>query len=225
MPKSRDTWLSLAINIVIPVVILIRFSGDDYLGPVRGLIVALLFPLIYGLFSLIKNKRIDFVAIIGLIGILLTGGIGLLQLDPKWLAIKEALIPFIIAIVLLVSEKTKYPIVSKLLGQVIDIGKVEALLPPEAKVKYDRRLKITTYIIASSFLLSAVLNFSLAKLLVKSQPGTEAFNAELGRMTALSYPVIVVPSLILLVAAVVYLISGIEKITEVDVDEILRTHP
>ena len=40
--------------------------------------------------------------------------------------------------------------------------------------------------IASSFFLSAVLNYSLAKILVKSQPGTEAFNAELGRMTALS---------------------------------------
>ncbi len=35
---------------------------------------------------------------LGLISVLLTGGIGLLELDPQWLAIKEAAIPGIIGI-------------------------------------------------------------------------------------------------------------------------------
>lgn len=211
----------MAINIVIPAVILIKFSGDNYLGPVMGLVVALLFPLLYGLHSLIKTKKPDFIAIFGLVGVLLTGGIGLLQLDLKWLAIKEASIPLLIAIALLVSEKTKYPIVSRLVNQIIDKKKVAAHLSTEVKIKYDRRLKITTYIFASSFLLSAFLNYSLAKILVKSQPGTEAFNAELGRMTALSYPIIVVPSFIIMIIAIYYLLSGIDKIIDVDIDELL----
>lgn len=221
MNNQKSTWLSVAINIVIPAVILIKFSGDNYLGPVLGLVVALLFPLIYGLYTLITTRKPDFIAIVGLVGVLLTGGIGLLQLDPKWLAIKEASIPLLIAIALLVSEKTKYPLVSKLVNQVIDKEKVATALPPDAKTKYTRRLKVTTYIIASSFLLSALLNYSLARLLVKSQPGTEAFNTELGRMTALSYPIIVLPSLIILVIAIVYLLSGIDKIIDVDINKLL----
>jgi len=215
-------WLSLGINIFIPALVLMRFSTDQYLGPVRGLIVALLFPLLYGSFNLIKNKKVDFVAIIGLVGVLLTGGIGLLKLDPKWLAVKEAAIPFTIAITILISEKTKYPIVSNLVNKVIDKEKAESLIPPKFKKEYTRRLKFTTYLVASSFLLSASLNYLLAKLLVKSQPGTETFNAELGRMTVLSYPVIVIPSLIILVIAVIYLMSGIEKYTKVDLEEIIR---
>jgi intracellular septation protein A len=221
--NNRDTWLSWLISIVIPVVILIWFSGDNYLGPIRGLVAALMFPFVYGSISLVRSRRVDLIATVGLIGVLLTGGIGLLKLDPKWLAVKEASIPLLIAIIMLVSEKTRYPIVTNLLDRIINKGKVEALLQSDKlKVKYRRHLRLATYIIASSFLLSAGLNFLLAKLLVKSQPGTEAFNAELGRMTALSYPVIVVPSLIVLVAAIVYLVSGIEKMTGVEIDEIIK---
>ena len=38
---------------------------------------------------------------------------------------------------------------------------------------------------AFSFLVSAILNFGLARYIVKSQPGTEEFAAELGKMTGL----------------------------------------
>jgi hypothetical protein len=63
----------------------------------------------------------------------------------------------------------------------------------------------------------------LAKLIVKSQPGTTAFNEELGRMTALSYPVIVVPSMIIMIAALWYLFHRIKQLTDLDLEQILKT--
>jgi len=70
-------------------------------------------------------------------------------------------------------------------------------------------------------LVSAVLNFWLAIWILKSPSGTPAFNRELGKMTALSYPVIVVPSLLVMTLAVWILIRGLKKITGLQLQDIL----
>ncbi|MDE2817308.1 MAG: hypothetical protein OXK81_11510 [Chloroflexota bacterium] len=50
-PKRENPLLSILLNIVIPVIILMRFSSDEWLGPMYGLLVALAFPLAYGIFD------------------------------------------------------------------------------------------------------------------------------------------------------------------------------
>ena len=55
-----------------------------------------------------------------------------------------------------------------------------------------------------------------------SEPGTTAYTEELGRMTALSYPVIVIPSMVLLIAALWYLFSQIGKITGEDIERFIN---
>ena len=85
--------IDLLLGIVIPSIILMKFSGDNELGASTALVVALAFPLGWGLFELIKYKKFNFIALLGLISVLLTGGIALLQLDTQWLAVKEAAIP------------------------------------------------------------------------------------------------------------------------------------
>ena len=52
---------------------------------------------------------------LGLIGVLLTGGIALLPLNLKWLAIKETAIPALIGIAVLISTRTRYPLIRTLL--------------------------------------------------------------------------------------------------------------
>jgi len=90
--------IDLLVSIVIPSVILMKFSGAQDLGATRGLIVALAFPIAWGLFELIRYRKFNFIAILGIVSVLLTGGIGLLELDLKWLAIKEAAVPGVIGI-------------------------------------------------------------------------------------------------------------------------------
>ena len=62
----------------------------------------------------------------------------------------------------------------------------------------------------------------LARLIVITDPGTVAFNEELGRLTALSYPVIVIPSMAVMIAALQYLISGIKQLTGLSLSQILK---
>lgn len=222
-PKE-NTFLSIAINVLIPAIILMRFSGEEALGPVRGLIVALAFPVVYGIYDFARRRNFNLFSVLGLISVLLTGGIGLLQLDVRWLALKEAGIPLLIGLVVLGSVWTPWPLVKMLVSKAIDDEKVHAALTARGtEAAYEKRLTITTLLFAASFLLSAVLNFALVQIVVTSPPGTSAFNEELGRMTALSLPVIAVPSLIVSIGAFAYLFSGLQKLTGLDIQSIMRT--
>jgi hypothetical protein len=222
----ESVLLSLGINIAIPALILMKFSGEEALGPVGGLLVALAFPLGYGSWDFIRRREWNLISILGLISVLLTGGIGLLQLDPKWIAVKEAAVPGIIGIAVLLSLRTPFPIVRTFLynDKIIRVPEVDAALAERGnRDAFERTLVNASWMLAASFFVSSVLNYVLAKLIVKSQPGTTAFNEELGRMTALSYPVIVVPSMIIMIAALWYLFHRIRLLTDLDLEQILKT--
>ncbi len=221
--KRENPLLSIGLNVLVPVIVLMRFSGDDRLGPVYGLLVALAFPVTYGLYDFIRRRNLNFVSGLGFIGILLTGGVGLLKLDVQWIAIKEAGIPLIIGAAIVGSLRTRFQVVRKLLGQMIKLDVVEAALQEKGTVEaFEKRLVRSTYIVGASFLLSAILNYILARMIVVSPAGTTAFNEELGRMTALSFPVIAVPSVIVLTIAVMYLLNGITKLTGLEAQNVLR---
>jgi hypothetical protein len=226
-PEPRENaLLSLGINIAAPAVILMKLSGETALGPVWGLVVALLFPLSYGLVDFARRREWNIVSILGFVSILLTGGIGLMQLDPKWIAVKEAAVPAVIGIAVVLSLRTRFPIVRTFLynDKIIRIQDVdEALERRGNRQAFDRTLVHASWMLAASFFVSSVLNFVLAKWIVKSQPGTTAFNEELGRMTALSYPVIVVPSMLIMIATLWYLFHRIRRLTELDLEQILKT--
>ncbi len=222
-PSKESPLASLGLNIVVPVLVLTTLSGDDRLGPVVALVAALSFPVGYGVYDLVRRKRANFVSVLGVIGVLLTGGIGLLKLDVQWVAIKEAGVPLVIGLAILGSLRTRFPLVQKLLGQIIDMEQIEEAVSESGHaVAFQQRLKNATYIIASSFFLSAVLNYILAKLIVVSPAGTTEFNQELGRMTAISFPVIAVPSIFLLAMAMYYLLSGIAGFTGMDIQRLMR---
>ena len=114
--------------------------------------------------------------------------------------------PFVIFLFLVISAMRKKPAIGFLLNQVIDLNKISVIEKnPELKQSIQKTYTNTTYIISISFLLSSILNFSLAKILLKSPPGSSDFNHELGLLTAMSYPVIVVPCMIVLGIAFIFL--------------------
>ena len=224
-PKRENPLLSLLINIVIPVIILTRFSSADRLGPAWGLVVALAFPLVYGTYEVIRDKKYNVLSIIGVVSVLLTGALGLLQIDPQWIAIKEAAVPFIILILILGTMNSKFPIVKKLLynDTILNIDVIESKLKTKQQHKYlHKKLKTTTWLVAIAFIISTILNYMLAKILLVSEPGTEAFNQELAKMTALSFPVIALPATIMMIIALFYYIHHLRKITGLELEEIIR---
>lgn len=218
--------VDLLVSIVIPSVILMKLSGDEDLGAANALIVALAFPLGWGLFELVKYKKVNFIAILGLVSVLLTGGIGLLELDLKWLAIKEAAIPAVIGLVVLGSTFTRYPLIKTLIYNpvILNVEKINAKLEEgNLTSEFNSRLLKATYFLAGTFGFSAVMNYLLAKWVVTSPTGSTAFNEELGQMTLLSYPVIAIPSTLMMMAIFYYLWRTIHGMTGLSFEEIMVT--
>lgn len=219
--------IDLAVSIVIPSLILMKLSGEDRLGPDGALLLALVFPLGWGLYELAKNRKLNWIALLGLVSVLFTGGIGLLQLDPKWLAVKEATIPGLIGIVVLASTRTRFPLIRTLLynPRVLDVGKIHAQLERNGQTAhFETRLLRATYFLSGTFFFSSVMNYVLAKWIVISPAGSEAFNAELGRMTLLSYPMIAIPSMLMMMAIFYYLWRTIHGLTGLRLEDIIADH-
>ena len=156
--------------------------------------------------------------------ILLIGTFSLLSLDTKWIVIKEAGIPFIFGLFVIISLKTPFPVVKKLLlnDQILNLEKINLKLVENGYTdRFEKRITVSTFMLASSFFLSSFLNSLLAKMMLKSLPGTAAFNEELGLMTAYSFPVIAIPSMIIIIAIFFYLIRSITSLTELKFNEVL----
>lgn len=224
--QSHGSLLAnLGLNIIIPTVILTKLSGAEHLGPQWATVVALAFPIAYGAYDFHKTREANIFSILGVISIFLTGGISLLELDPKYIAIKEAAIPGIIGLAVLISHYTPYPLVRKLLfnEQIINVEKITQVTQERGTTaQLETRLKTTSYLVAGSFFLSSTLNYLLAKWIVVSTPGTTAYTEELGKMTALSFPVIALPSTIVMMVSLFYLFKGIEKLTGLRFEDILN---
>lgn len=222
--QKQSPFVDLIVSIVIPSVILMKFSGAENLGPVGGLIAALAFPLGWGLYELIVHKKKNFIALLGIVSVCLTGGIGLLKLDNQWLAIKEAAIPAAIGIGVLISSYTKYPLVKTLLFNptVLNVDMINSKLEEKNnKPEFDKRLMNANYLLAGTFFFSSVMNYILAKWIVVSDSGTEAFNEELGQMTLMSYPVIAIPSMLMMLGVFYYLWKTINRLSGLELEEVI----
>ncbi|MBB5321769.1 VC0807 family protein [Marinobacter oulmenensis] len=220
-------WIDLLVSIVIPSVILMKFSGDEHLGSVNALIIGLAFPLGWGLFELVRYHKKNFIALLGLISVALTGGIGLLELDAGWLAIKEAAVPAVIGLAVLVSTRTRYPLVRTLLynPSVLNVDKIHESLEENGCVdEFEDRLLKASYFFAGTFLFSSIMNYVLARWIVVSPSGTEAFNEELGQMTLVSYPMIAIPSMIMMMLIFYYLWRSIRRLTGYTLEEVMAPH-
>ena len=223
--KRPNTFLELIFNIVIPSVILMKLSGGEYLGSVNALIVALSFPLGYGLYDFIKNKSMNFISLLGFFSTLLTGGIGLFELDVEWLAIKEAAIPLTIGLVVLVSGFWGKPLIAKILLNplMFNLDLIYQSLSDHNKTnEFKAKIQWANHLLAATFVFSATMNYLLAKWIVVSPAGTTQFNEQLGEMTILSYPVIAIPSTIMLMAIMFYVVKSVMKLTDLKLEQILN---
>lgn len=216
----------IVVTILVPALILMQLSGEARLGPVRALLLALAFPLGWGLWDAVKRHKLNWLAVLGVVSTLLTGGIGLLHLDARWLAVKEAAVPGLIGLVVLGSNWTSWPLIRVLVFNptLFDVERVHAALEARRNVvPFELRLRTGTLLLACTFFFSAVMNYVLARWIVTSPAGTEAFNAELGRLTLLSYPIIAIPSMLMMMGLLFWLARGAKALTGLDLGDMLRS--
>ena len=220
--------IDLLVSIVIPSVILMKISCAADLGAARALLLALAFPIGWGLFELLKYRKFNFIALLGLISVLLTGGIGLLYLDTQWLAVKEDAIPGLIGLAVLVSTRTRYPLIKTLLYNpaLIDVARVRQHLEERGTEQdFEARLQIATWLLGSTFFFSSAMNYFLATWIVTSPAGSAAFNEELGRLTLMSYPMIALPSMLMMMAVLYYIARAVRQLAGLKLTDMLNQPP
>lgn len=223
--KQDNPLLNLLINLAIPALLLMKGFKWFGWGPVTTICVALAFPITYGLWDLIVKRKFNWMSLIGIVSIFITGGIGIFKLPKEYVAVKEAIVPLIIGAAVLISLKTKYPLVKTLLynDNILNVEKVNLALKEKSQESaFDKLMTRSTYLISLSFLLSSFLNYTLAKVMIQSETGTQAFNEELGRMTAWSYPVIAVPCTLVMAYTLWQLLKGIKELTGLDYEEVFH---
>ena len=111
-------FLNLGFNLILPILVLRK--GDEWLGDPLAkalstspesalvgsivLLLAITFPISYGILDLVRRRKWNFFSILGAISALLTGGIGLLPgANVMMFAIKESALPAILGIITIIT--------------------------------------------------------------------------------------------------------------------------
>ena len=240
-PKKESMWLNLGFNLIIPIVFLRK--GGEWFGPSLEellqspkdgtlvgsvmLLLAISFPIGYGLWDFFRRKKWNFLSILGALSAFLTGGIGLLPgATVSMFAIKEAALPAILGILTILTLKTKKPLVKLFLynPDVIQVDLVDQALTSKGNTEaFNQLLKKCTWLIALTFVLSACLNYFLSLAIVVTEPSIDklAFNDEVGRMMGWSFPVISLPCMFVSAYAFWILIKGIKELAGLTFEEVL----
>lgn len=225
-PSKPNPLLEIGITVLLPAFILMKLSSPERLGTVGALLLALSFPIGWGVLDGVRRRKLNWLSVLGVVSTLLTGGIGLLALDAQWLAVKEAAVPGLIGLAVLGSNFTKSPLIRVLVfnAQLFDVDKVhQALEQRRNTVPFELRLRTGTYLLAGTFFFSSVANYLLARVMVSAPAGTEAFNEQLGQLTLMSYPVIAVPSMLMMFGLMYWLAHGARQLTGLKLTEMLQT--
>ena len=232
--KRENSIVNILFNIVIPVVILNKVGTLLKLSPGITLLIALAFPVIYWVYDLVQRRKFNYISVLGFLNILLTGGLALLKVTGFWFAVKEAAFPTLIGLFVLFSAFSQSPFIQTLLldPSLVDTEALHAKLKENNSTdKFKLLLKNATLLLSASFALSATLNFVLARRIfteidpqLPEEQIANTLNSQIADMTALSMPVIMVPSIIFLIVIFMYLLKGIKKLTGVSLEELLRNN-
>ncbi len=224
-PGKPNPLLEIAVTIAAPAAVLMLCSDAAHLGALRALLLALAFPLLWGAWDAWRRRRLNALAVLGVASALLTGGIGVLELDARWLAVKEAAVPGAIAVAVLVSTWTRRPLVRVLVfnAELFDVERVHAALEARrAAPAFERRLRTATLLLAGTFVFTAAASYGLTRWVVTSPAGSEAFNTELGRLTLLSYTLVALPAMAMMMALLLWLARGAKALTGLGLADMLR---
>ena len=207
----------LLLTLVLPTVALESLSKPERLGPAWALVVACALPLGFGLWCWHQKRGLNFFSVFGLIAIILTGGLGLLNLGAVWFAAKEAVFPLLLGLAFPLTHRLGIPLIKELLlnPQVIDHPTLNRALDSDAKrAAYHALLGRASWGMLGATALSAVANFALAlSLLREKTPGSEAYVQAIGRLNWMGFLVIGIPLVGLTLALLVWFLRRLTALT------------
>jgi len=227
--NQENGFLNILINILIPVMILNKGS-KLHLTPQLTVMIALAFPLLYGIHSLIKTRKVNFISLLGLINIIVSGTLTILALGGIWFAVKEAFFPLLIGLFVFFSSFGQQPFFETLFlnPAAFQIDKInQAISEKNAENSFKKLMTTSTRWLSVSFLMSALLNFFLAIYIFKPideqltlESRQTLLNEQLGQMTLYSTFIILIPSVIFLGAILYFAFKKIREMTGLKFDEL-----
>lgn len=227
MPKPQEQphlLLDALLTLILPSVVLEHLSMPDRLGPMWALIVALLIPLGFGVYCFVKKRGLNFFSILGFVAVVVTGGLGLLNLSPGWFAAKEAAFPVFLGLAFPLSFYWKKPLVNELLlnPQVINHTMLNTALDTESKRSLFRSLLVrASWVLAGTMFLSAIANSWMVLMFLDGKtPGSEEYIKAIGRQNWVSALVIGIPMMGTLVLLLFWVLRKIGKLTGLDIADL-----
>ena len=259
-PKEHPL-ANILINVLLPVFILSFLSKDPaiqalldkpltlhtwfgeiprfwYIGPLKALIIALSFPLIYGIWMFAKSGKFNFFSGLGFGSVLLTGGLTLYLWNPDGsvkehagllFGIKEGAIPLALGIAVMISRKSATPLLNTFLynDSIFDIPKIEARIAANgAQSGYQDLMRHATMLFAASFFISSVMNIGLALFFFRgfdraAPDALEIYNTIIGRLTGWGFAVIGLPLLVFLFFTLKRILKGLRELTGFKDEELM----
>lgn len=232
-PSPNKVWLNLILDIILPVMVLNKLSpylGEN--GPFYALLIAISLPLGHGLYDLYKEKKINYISLLGLLNVLLTGGFALMKLEGIWFAIKEASFPALIGVFIFFSSYSKRPLFAFFLNQpgVFSTELIDERLDELSnRERYQELIRRCTLFFSGTFFLSALLNFYLAIWIFKGidinlpdQQKAEILNSQIAEMTWKGYVVIALPLMIITTSLFYYCLRSLSKLTRLSFNEMMQ---
>ena len=246
--ERESPLISICFNIFIPVLIL--KNGDNWIHRILDLLdigelpfqlegkinlssitflIALIFPVAYFIYDLLKKKNVNVISILGFINVLLTGGIGIFGerfgLSKNWFIIKEGALPSLIGLALITLRKFRKESFNKILlnDMLFDNYKINSSINNERQNEFERIVyRAGSHFIMGLFI-SSFVQFVLASIIVTANPGEPLFSEQVATMTWVSFLAVFVITLSIVGKGYLGLISEVEKITGLKREDFLKT--
>lgn len=228
MPPAKQQphpLIDLLLTVVLPSVVLEYLSPADRLGPFWALVVSALLPLGYGIYCWVTSAGLNFFSLLGLVAVIITGGLGLLELSAFWIGIKELSVPLIIAIAFPLSHRWGKPVIASMLFAPHLINErvlQSALNTPEKQRGFQRILFQASLGLGLAMLLSGLINFALALYLVGNKtPGSEAYVKALGTLNWAGTLFIGLPLMAAMMIVLMRFLRGVFALTGLEKDDLM----
>lgn len=213
----------LVVGFVIPTIILLLLSSESRLGPLWAMVLALAFPLALELYSLRIKRKPSLMSLFAIGGILVIGAISLLGLSEEWLALRRSIFYVAAALGLIIALHFKRDFVDRALAKVINMDVVHAAARTKRVEKQlARHINKTSYIFAAFLLVIGIISYIVTIVFITAPTGSSEFNAQYAELRLLSLLFVTLPFLVGMTGFLMYLVNGIEKLTEIKTEELLK---
>ena len=233
-PRQESLLQNLLVNIILPVIVLNLVSGHGgkpwHLGPVWGLAIAVAMPLAYGVWFFMRTRRANVLSIAGMGSVLLTGGITWAawrtdgSVDGSLFtvfAVKEALLPAVVGLCVLLSQWTSTPLVRLFIfnAQLFDIPRIDSALDTGGtRREFETTLHYAALVLAGTFMLSAAIIFFLTLHFLggvdaNAQNARELYNKAISMQMLWGFFAIGIPFVLVAGGMLFWLLKRLEKLT------------